>query len=242
MTQLLSCTGLRAATKLRLGQKVQNHSLVLLFLIALAANLDNFGVGTAYGLAQRLISPISNFVVALMAVGLTYAAMVIGAALSTIIPASVANALGAGVIVLIGIWLIWEVPLQRIGSQVSRWMWHQFSRRWGSRNRSISKRDALPQRRESAADLNRSLSRIGVSETLILGVSLALNAMAGGVGASLSGYDPVLLSLATGIFSYGTIEAGQRLAGSYLSKRFGILAQPLAGIVLIGIGIYEFFV
>lgn len=60
------------------------HSFALLLLLALAANLDNFGVGTAYGLARRIISPLFNLIIALMAVGLTYASMVVGAALSNL--------------------------------------------------------------------------------------------------------------------------------------------------------------
>jgi len=215
------------------------HSFALLLLLALAANLDNFGVGTAYGLARRIISPLFNLIIALMAVGLTYASMVVGAALSNLIPTSTANNLGAAIIVAIGGWLIWEVPIQRFWQQARRWVLYQALRR-GSPTRSMPVQALSSQ--NSATDLECSIRRISLGETLILGISLALNAMAGGVGASLSGYDPLLLSLATGIFSYGTIEAGQRLSGSYLSKRFGNLAQPTSGIVLVGIGIYEFFI
>lgn len=209
------------------------HPFAILLLIALAANLDNLGVGMAYGLIHRKISPLANFVIALMAVGLTYTSMVIGASLSTVIHTSMTNALGATIIAVLGVRLIWEVPLQRI--------WHQASR-------GVSLKRLLPLRatplpcRELAAALNLPISRIRFKETLTLGISLSLNAMAGGVGASLSGYNPLLLSLATGIFSYGMIEVGQCLADSYLSTRFGTLAQPIAGIVLIGIGVYEFFV
>ncbi len=216
-----------------------SHSFVLLLLLALAANLDNFGVGTAYGLARRIISPLSNLIIALMAVGLTYASMVIGATLSNFIPASTANNLGAAIIVGIGGWLIWEAQIQQFWQQARRWVLDQALRR-GSFTGAMPVQAVFNQ--NSATNLKRPICRISLGETLILGISLALNAMAGGVGASLSGYNPLLLSLATGIFSYGTIEAGQRLSGSYLSKRFGNLAQPLAGVVLLGIGIYEFFV
>ncbi len=82
---------------------------------------------------------------------------------------------------------------------------------------------------------------VGVRETLVLGLSLALNAMAGGLGASLSGHNPVITSLAVGIFSYITIATGQAIAGTYLSKRLGALAPKVSGLLLVAIGIYELF-
>lgn len=106
-------------------------------------------------------------------------------------------------------WLIGEVWFQRVWQLASRWV---------LRRRSLPIR--ATSRQKSATDFKR-ISRVSFQETLVLSISLALNPIAGGLGASLSGYNPLLLSLATGIFSYGTIEAEQRLAGSYLSKRFG---------------------
>jgi putative Mn2+ efflux pump MntP len=72
-------------------------------------------------------------------------------------------------------------------------------------------------------------------------LSLSLNAVAGGFGASLSGYKPLFTSGAIGVFSYLTIAAGQQLAGTYFSKWLGGLAHRVAGLVLIGVGMYELF-
>ncbi len=211
------------------------HNLIILLMIALAANLDNFGIGTAYGIAKRRISNGSNFVIALLAIGLTYAAMAFGKILVLIMPSRVANLVGALVIVLVGIWIYWEAPLSRLLQRYYNRLLH----RWRSFAESLSGQSSpgitpLPQSSPPV-----KLQRVNLRETLVLGVSLTLNAMAGGLGASLSGHNPITTSLAVGVFSYITIDLGQALAGTYLSKRLGALAPKAAGLMLVAIGIYE---
>ena len=82
---------------------------------------------------------------------------------------------------------------------------------------------------------------VQLRETLLLGISLSLNAIAGGVGASLSGYDATLTATSIGIFSYITIALGQNLSRKYFSKLLGTLSQQVAGLMLVAIGIYELF-
>lgn len=59
--------------------------------------------------------------------------------------------------------------------------------------------------------------------------------------ASLSKYNRVITSVAIGVFSYLTIDIGQRVSRTYLSKTLGILSQKAAGLLLILIGVYEVF-
>lgn len=217
------------------------HKLIILFMIALAANLDNLGIGTAYGLANRRISQGSNLIIALLAISLTYVSMAFGRVLVLLLPGWVANLVGALLIVLVGCWLYWEVSLMRLR--------HQFYSRLFRHWRSLVQRPTV--KTAPASTMTRqpvqshtlpiSRQRVDLKETFVLGVSLALNAMAGGLGASLSGHNPFITSVAVGVFSYITLEIGQAIAGSYLSKRLGSLAPKAAGLVLIAIGIYELF-
>jgi putative sporulation protein YtaF len=213
------------------------HKLTILLMIALAANLDNFGIGTAYGIAKRQISRGSNFIIALLAIGLTYAVMTFGRVLVLIMPSWVANLIGALVIVLVGIWIYWEAPLTRL---LQRY-YNRLLRRWRSPTEHSAKKlsPGIPPALQSPPF--EQLQRVNLRETFVLGVSLALNAMAGGLGASLSGHNPVTTSLAVGVFSYITIDLGQAISGTYLSKRLGVLAPKAAGLLLVVIGIYELF-
>ena len=217
------------------------HKLIILFVIALAANLDNLGIGTAYGLANRRISRGSNLIIALLAIGLTYVSMAFGSVLVLLLPGWVANLVGALLIILVGLWLYWEVPLMRLRSQFYsrlRQCWRSLSPKTTAKTAPVSTR-TRQQVQNHTLPIGRQ--RVDLKETFVLGVSLALNAMAGGLGASLSGHNPFITSVAVGLLSYLTLEIGQAIAGSSLSKRLGPLAPKVAGLVLIAIGIYELF-
>lgn len=223
------------------------HKLLALLVLATAANLDNLGVGIAYGMARNRISGFSNFLIALFSAILTFVAMMFGKWVEHILPASFANELGAIVIVGVGIWVYWESAVDRFLFLVRSWLMGFLA--------SLTKFSNLPPVGQKTythhtvtrgniglETYRRQHSRsISFKETLILGVSLALNAMAGGFGASLSNYDPVITSVAIGVFSYLTIDIGQRVSGKVISKSLGSLSQKAAGLLLILIGVYELF-
>lgn len=219
------------------------HKAAMLVALAVAANLDNLGVGIAYGIGRDRISNFSNFLIALLSGGLTFIAMMFGQWLQHILPTQVANDLGAVVIIGVGIWIYWESAANQVWSLITRTLVRLLKfifPRLAQRERQTERSSSDNERAERIRNTS-SLRFIDLKETLILGVSLALNAMAGGFGASLSNHNTVLTSLAIGVFSYLTIDLGQRLAKSYLSKSLGSLSQKVAGLLLILIGVYELF-
>lgn len=219
------------------------HKAAMLVALAVAANLDNLGVGIAYGIGRDRISNFSNFLIALLSGGLTFIAMMFGHWLQHILPGQVANDLGAVVIIGVGIWIYWESAANQVWSLITRTLVRLLKfifPRLAQRERQTERSRSDNERAERIRNTS-SLRFIDLKETLILGVSLALNAMAGGFGASLSNHHAVLTSLAIGVFSYLTIDLGQRLAKSYLSKSLGSLSQKVAGLLLILIGVYELF-
>jgi putative Mn2+ efflux pump MntP len=235
----------------------------IILLLAIAANLDNLGVGIAYGLRRRYIPALSNFAIALISAGLTLSAMLFGKWLERVLPVRVANDVGALIIIGVGIWVCWESVI------LPTYQWTGKFLQQAKQNKKY-KHKVRPDRtlqlgqRSSIEDLvkrkvhstnfennNNIVSQrvtcltaaypVQLKETLLLGISLSLNAIAGGVGASLSGYDATLTSTAIGIFSYITIALGQNLSRKYFSKLLGKLSQQIAGLLLIAIGIYEIF-
>ncbi|MGA7934836.1 MAG: manganese efflux pump, partial [Kovacikia sp.] len=204
----------------------------------------------AYGIARRKIPVRANILIALIAMGLTYAAMIGGNLIQTVLPAKVANSLGASLLVVVGMSIYWESQVRLIWTRIRKRF--QLPRRSNDLARTANFVRGNIQSEENrsshaASKQEREFSRIfsnqrlGLRETLFLGISLSLNAIAGGLGASLSGYQPWMTAVAVGIFSYLTIYLGQRLAGTYVSKYLGTLTQKASGLLLVGIGIYEFF-
>ncbi len=242
------------------------EKFTVIVLLAIAANLDNLGVGIAYGLRGRYISLVSNLTIALISGILTLAAMLFGKWLETFLSARLANDMGAFLIIGVGVWVCWESiifpiclviykSLQKakrgnkysLRSQLSPSLWFPLSYLIRKKNQTQKKKgignfESSNFENNIAPKIETYLTGyypVQFRETILLGISLSLNAIAGGLGASLSGYDATLTSIAIGLFSYITISLGQNLSRKYFNKLIGTLSQQISGLLLIGIGIYE---
>lgn len=220
----------------------------MLVTLALAANLDNLGIGIAYGLKRTDITPTANLLIALLAAELTFLAMAFGHWVSQVLSAAMANALGAFLILGVGLWVYFESRLQPFWHRCRCWSWRRFRSflhvlllAWQTVPSIQHVKRMSPKERSARTPSHQQPRSINLKETLVLGLSLALNAVASGFGASLSGYNTILTAFAIGSFSYLTIEIGQSLSKSYFSQTLGKFAQKGAGLMLIVIGIYELF-
>ena len=223
------------------------HKLWILLLFAIAANLDNLGVGIAYGLRREActlpncgrILPQSNLAIAVLSICLTFLSMKFGQSIEPILPARIASILGAGTIVIVGVWVFFEREIQQILSRFRHWLDRHFQTKI-SKKILVNPISSKPKRNI----LSRFLAieqpgGISAGETIVLGFSLSLNAMAGGFGAGLAGHNPISTSIAVGTFSYLTIAVGQNVASTYAGKWLGSISQKIAGLLLMAIGIYE---
>ncbi len=146
---------------------------------------------------------------------------------------SVAGELGALMIVAIGIWVIvyktstsnslsaaipviktYSVPIKALSCVVQ-----------------ITKEP-------SAADFDAN-DFISTKEAMVLGLTLSFNCIATGVGAGLTGMDPLSSGISVFIFSMITISVGYLIGWKTASDRFEHLSQVISGMVLIIIGIHE---
>ena len=225
------------------------HKVIALLALSIAANLDNLGVGIAYGMRKSRISATSNFLIAVISASLTYIAMVFGKFLERLLPTWMINDLGAIIIIGVGIWIYFESEIKLVWILVRHWVWHYFSFQFARLPSEVTQRNL---KKPSSRILSlipifpgylsgNRREFLALKETSLLGFSLSLNAIAGGFGASLSGYNPLLTSAGIGVFSYFTIAAGQKLSGTYFSKWLGGLAHKVAGLVLLLVGVYELF-
>jgi putative Mn2+ efflux pump MntP len=82
--------------------------LLSAFLLAIASNVDNLAVAIAYGFKQLRIGLGTNLFVALVSAIGTYLAISVGQEIRDDLLLSVANFLGSLVLVVIGVWCIWE--------------------------------------------------------------------------------------------------------------------------------------
>lgn len=218
-----------------------------LALLALALSLDSLTVGLLYG-ARGIKLPWAAMAVVSGASGLLLAgAMSGGQALSAVLPAGVAQRLGALLLVGVGLWITYQTwrshgrpgaaapapvpglsePSPTPGGPLKVWRL-----RLGSIGVVI---EIL--REPGAADIDHS-GHISLTEACFLGIALALDSVAAGLGAAMAGFSPLGLPLAAAGGSLGLMFLGSRAARLLPFKLEGPWSM-LHGVALVALGLYR---
>ena len=199
-------------------------------LLALSGNVDNFAVGIAYGVKHLRISVLANLLIAGVSSVGTVISMLAGVAISQVLPNPVANALGSSVLILIGIWGIRETLKS-----------HKQSRK----RKQLSSPDELAYTTyiddPARVDIDKSRS-VELKEAWFLALALTINNLAGGIGGGISGLDIPLTTAFTFSASLLAINGGFWVGDSMSFRLSGFWPGILSGVLLIGLGIYEYFV
>jgi putative sporulation protein YtaF len=193
--------------------------------IGLAANLDNLGIGISFGTRSIKIPFLSNLIICILSMVSAFLSITLGSFISSYIPHSLANISGGVLIILMGIW--------GIKSDLTT---HLQARQEDEANELIS---LLNNPSKADIDGNKILSW---KESIALGFALALNCLASGFGAGVTGLSPIATTLSIGLFSlitvYFGVRAGQQIAQTWLGK----FSNVIGSILLIMIGLYEIFI
>ena len=221
---------------------------ISLILIALAVSLDSCSVGLLYGARKIRIPWVSILIISICSGAMIWGSMRLGLLMLEWLNPDTAKAIGAIILVLVGMWAIIQFFL------------HHHSRlvvvEEDSVERKVIENKKLPAqtvlhieirkiglviqilRSPTVADMDRS-GNISAWEAAFLGIALSLDALGAGIGAALVGYSPlstaVLIAFSGGLF----ITIGLRL-GRWLSRRKWMQRLSiLPGILLITLGIMK---
>lgn len=94
---------------------------------------------------------------------------------------------------------------------------------------------------ESTTSLGDCSSHLALKDSLLLGLALSVNNMGIGLGASIAGLSLLPAAISTFLFSAIFLELGNCLGKSHLSDFLGQAATPVSGLLLLGLGICEWF-
>lgn len=202
------------------------HWLTIL-LIGIAANIDNLGIGVSYSLKSTRIPLISNLLIAIVSMVAAYLSVAAGALISHYISVGIANLSGGLLIIVLGIICIIECCKQE--KKTSHVIVHSDS----NFSRVVRKPESL--------DLNND-KIISWKESVLLGLALAINCLAIGLGAGITGVPPILATISIGLFSVISIACGVMVGNKLIGTRVGKYSNIAAGVMLILIGIYEMFI
>lgn len=199
--------------------------LVSAFLLSLSSCLDNIVVGIAYGMKKTRINFIYNLLIAIITSCGTLISMLSGRLIATVIPVSVAQGLGAAMIILIGIYFILEYFIKRNRYDSS-----------SPDELEIIKSENCCEKKQSCCEKSISLR-----ETIMLAFALTINNLGIGISASLAGVSIVATVLLTFVISILTIILGISMGYNVIGRLFGKFASLVSGILMIILGIIEFF-
>jgi putative sporulation protein YtaF len=204
-------------------------------LLALSSNLDNVGVGVAYGIRRVCVPFASNLVIALITGIGTLAAMLAGKTIGSFLEPRVAHLLGGALLTGLGIW---------VAFQESRAIVQRESPPHAGMNRRI-RGASLVSRIGTILDnpfsVDRDFSRhIDRKEALLLGFALSLNNVVNGVAAGIAGLDPLPVTILVCIFSVLTIWVGMSAGYRFGARATGRFPGVISGLLLIALGIYQF--
>lgn len=215
--------------------------LLSVLLFSISSNIDNVVVGIAYGIKKIEIGFIANLIIAAVTTIGTLLSMSLGWYISKFLPHSISNILGAGVIVILGIYIIIQSLIKLApGKDQNKLL--EYGVENLEKDRSSLALKNLNEMFEYAenTDVDKS-GHIDMKEAFIVASGLTFNNLGTGVAASITGVSVILTVTATFIFSILTILIGESIGKNVFGRFLGNYAPIIAGILLIMLGIIEMF-
>ncbi|WP_019635994.1 sporulation membrane protein YtaF [Paenibacillus fonticola] len=203
---------------------MSSYNLLAIIAIGLASNLDNAGVGIAYGARKIRIPWYSNLAIALISFLATLVSGLFGNIISAWIHPWIGQLIGTIVIVGVGVWVLLQPYMEKKTLQED-----------GSTN-SFTR--LLQNPVEADKDSSQSIS---LAESLLLGVALAMNALAGGFNAGITQLNIYYTSISVGVFSFILLALCAGFGEKFAAERLGQRATVISGLLLIFIGFRQMF-
>ncbi len=200
------------------------YTIWMVLAIGLASNLDNAGVGIAYGVRKIRISRVANSIIACASMIATFIGGALGNVVSLWVSVFIAHLIGTVVMVSVGIWVLCQPLIEK-----------QTAKR-------ASNKHLMTQILRSPVDADRDHSKsINSKEAVLLGTALSMNALAGGFDAGIIGIPLIATAMAVGLFSYLLMAVCSYVGSKFAANIIGEHATILSGLLLIIIGLQQIF-
>lgn len=194
--------------------------IIASIVLSLSTNIDNLAVGAAYGIKKFQVSRSANLLIALLSGISTFASMSLGDEISRLLAPHLAQELGSGILIFLG--------CLTIANLLKLKFTHLQNKR-----RKVSNNDIIC----GTAQLEQTLS---IKEAWVLGLALTITNWGTGIGAGIAQLDSVLTSCLSFLSSLIMIGGGAYLGNLATTYVSGKKLEFVAGILLIGLGFYEY--
>ncbi|SNS42231.1 putative sporulation protein YtaF [Anaerovirgula multivorans] len=202
-------------------------------LIAIAISMDSFSVGIAYGIKNIKVPLYSLVILDFISVALLSLGFFAGNLLTRLVPEVATNLIGAGILLVIGIWFL-----------IQGWLNYRFPKEKVHQPTSIaiisidSLGIAINVLRDPAKiDLDIS-GVIDTKEAIVLGIALAIDSLAIGIAVSLSSITTILFTLLlVAILNLVFLLSGIHIGKNYLASRLKEKTSFIPGCILVILGL-----
>ncbi len=186
-------------------------------LFGVSASLDALLIGISYGVRRIRILLWQNLLISFVTLAGTCLCIGLGSFLAPLLPIFVCRLAGSGILILLGLYYLLKFMMRALKK------YHQKA--------NFTEGSSLP---ENAPVLS-------ARAVLLLGAALSLNNMGIGLGASITGLQLLPAAISTLLLSVLFLFAGNRLGRSKILQLAGVFADPVSGVLLIALGVYQFF-
>lgn len=203
-------------------------------LFGISASLDALLVGIGYGLRKVRISTLQNLSISLVSLLGTCLSVCLGDRLMLFLPASLADRTGSGILMLLGIYYMikWGFP-KIINRKIRSWETKPFT------VRKQSSETEQPTHTSEITSTENVPARLKPAETFSLSMTLSLNNIGIGLSASMAGLPLLPAAVTTFLCSALFLLCGNRLGQSRFLRLIGNAADPISGLLLIGLGMMQ---
>lgn len=186
-------------------------------LLAISLSLDALGVGLAYGLRRIKIPLIPKIFICIFSILYSGAALAIGKSLLAILPPYVSKLVGIVILSLMGICIVIQALLKNGDSKPSEGILRREDK---TLLKIVIKSLGITIqviKNPIKGDIDKS-GIIDVTEALLLGLALSVDAIGVGIGSALAGFNSILIPFLVGLFQLVFLKTGLYLGGRLVSS------------------------
>ncbi|QKY70006.1 sporulation membrane protein YtaF [Lentibacillus sp. CBA3610] len=198
-----------------------------LILLIIGVSIDGFGVGMSYGMRRVRVPPAAIGIIMFCSGLIVYISMTIGHVLKSFITPGIADNIGGIILLVIGVYSLYNVLRSK---QEPPAVTSSEDETWNHFKTVMSQ----PQQ----ADLDQSGS-ISLTEAVLLGIALAIDAFGAGLGAAMLGYSPIATALSIALMSGLLLLCGIRIGHHLAAKKWTQKLILLPPFLLILLGIFN---
>ena len=195
--------------------------LVSSLLFGVSASLDALLLGVSYGLRGVHIRLLQNLFISVITLLGTCLSVSLGSFLTPMLPSVISGCAGSLILMFLGVYYITKWILSALQCRIS--------------GQSEEPKEA------ALTSAERPCPRLTILQLFLLSLALSVNNLGIGLSASMAGLTLIPAAIATGACSVLFLYLGNRLGRSRLLQLIGNLSEPISGVLLIGLSLFQLF-